>query len=382
MEPTEILEIAAKDEDSKNQFKRQIDSWDSLTAEIVAFANSGGGNIYVGIVDKIGEIVGVTRNHQREINERLSSVTGDKVRPAIMVATEIIEVVEKMVFVIKVPDGVAKPYMTNKGEIWVKNGADKRRANSREEIQRMFQSAGLLHGDEVPVTGMTVAELDDKYFADFFEKCFEEDLDTQDLGNQQILENMNVMKNQEFNVAGALLFTKKPQTKLPVFMIKAVAYPGNDIHEDSYIESLDIDGKLSEMFSTSLSFLLRQLRRNQNDKNVNSEGDLEIPKVALEEILANALIHRDYFISAPIRIFVFDNRIEIISPGHLPNNLTVEHIKSGNSNIRNPILASYGTKLLPYRGLGNGIRRALKAYPKIHFEDNFAGNLFKVTFER
>jgi len=104
-----------------------------------------------------------------------------------------------------------------------------------------------------------------------------------------------------------------------------------------------------------MGFLLRNLKRLQAGQNVNSEGKLEIPKIALEELVVNALIHRDYLISAPIRIFIFDNRLEIISPGHLPN--TIENIKNGNSNIRNPILASFAAKILP--GLGNGIRRAL-----------------------
>ena len=74
--------------------------------------------------------------------------------------------------------------------------------------------------------------------------------------------------------------------------------------------------------------------------------------------------------------------LEIISPGHLPNNLTVENIKLGNSNIRNPILASFATYILPYRGLGSGIIRALKAYPDIEFENDPEGNKFKVTIRR
>ena len=102
----------------------------------------------------------------------------------------------------------------------------------------------------------------------------------------------------------------------------------------------------------------------------------------MEELLSNALIHRDFFISAPIRIFIFIDRIEIISPGHLPNHLTIENIKNGNSNIRNPIFASFATKILPYRGLGNGIRRALRAYPSIEFIDDRDSCLFKaiITF--
>jgi len=67
-------------------------------------------------------------------------------------------------------------------------------------------------------------------------------------------------------------------------------------------------------------------------------------------------------------LFIFDNRIEIVSPGHLPNNLTVAKIRAGNSIIRNPILVSYIAKgLLPYRGLGSGIKRALEDWPEIEF---------------
>jgi len=95
-----------------------------------------------------------------------------------------------------------------------------------------------------------------------------------------------------------------------------------------------------------------------------------------------ALIHRDYFISAPIRVFVFRDRVEIISPGHLPNNLTVDNIKAGNSNARNPTLASHASHILPYRGIGSGIITALEKYPAIDFVDDRDGNLFKVILKR
>jgi ATP-dependent DNA helicase RecG len=116
---------------------------------------------------------------------------------------------------------------------------------------------------------------------------------------------------------------------------------------------------------------------------VNAPGVPEIPESVFEELLVNALVHRDYLISAPIRLFIFDNRIEIISPGHLPNNLTVEKILAGNSNIRNPILVSYIAKgLLPYKGIGSGIRRALDDWRNIEFSDDREGCLFTVTVQR
>jgi len=99
-------------------------------------------------------------------------------------------------------------------------------------------------------------------------------------------------------------------------------------------------------------------------------------------LMVNALVHRNYFLSAPIRLFIFSDRVEIISPGHLPNHLTLENVKGGNSNFRNPILASYALRLLPYRGVGSGILRALQAYPDIEFVDDREGNLFKVIVKR
>lgn len=133
----------------------------------------------------------------------------------------------------------------------------------------------------------------------------------------------------------------------------------------------------------SEAFVVRNLHKVQAGRGVNAPGTPEIPPSVFEEFLVNALVHRDYLVSAPIRLFIFDNRIEIISPGHLPNNLTVAKIRAGNSNIRNPILVSYVAKgLLPYHGLGSGINRALNDWPDIDFTDDRDGCLFTATVRR
>ncbi len=237
-------------------------------------------------------------------------------------------------------------------------------------------------GADVPIPGTSTSDVDLPYFRSFFASHFDRELEDQGLSLAQVLTNMRLLNDGSLTVAGALLFATDPTPLLPAFQIKAVSYPGNEIHVSEYIESVDIRGRIDAQFAQALSFILRHLRREQRGQGVNSEGKLEIPPIVFEELLANAIIHRDYFISAPIRIFVFDNRIEIISPGHLPNNLTVENIRSGNSNMRNPILASYATRVLPYRGLGSGIVRVLKEYPEVDFEDDRDGNLFKAIVLR
>ena len=381
MEPTELLRIVSRGEDGANQFKADFRNVDSLAAEMVAFSNSGGGRIFIGVANDV-QIAGLARTDMGRINQLVSNAASQSVRPSINPRTENVAFPNGLIMIVTIPSGISKPYMDNNGAIWVKSGSDKRKVTSREEIQRMFQSASLVHGDEVPANGMTLSDLDMDYFRRFFEKQYGESLDEQNLPLNTILDNMNLMKDGVLNVAGALLFAKRQEFRLPAFCVKCVAYPGNDIHASEYRDSEDVSGKLEEMFNRSLSFITRNLRHIQYEQNVNSPGKLEIPKISLEELLTNALVHRDYFVIAPVRIFIFDNRIEIISPGHLPNNLTIENIKKGNSNIRNPILTSFAAKMLPYRGLGNGVRRALKEYRDIEFEDDRSGNIFKVTIHR
>jgi len=381
METIEFLELLAKGEDSTHQFKKDVTNADSLAAEMVAFSNGLGGKILIGINDD-GTVAGLTNEDVHRLNQLISNTASQNVQPAINPVTENIRIDDGLVMLLDIPAGINKPYQDKNGVFWVKSGADKRRATSREEIQRLFQKSNLIHADEIPVPGVTTSDLDLDYFRDFFQERFGETLDKQKLPLQKILDNMNLLKDGSLTVAGTLLFAKTPQFKLPAFIVKAGAFDANDLSTTQYNDSRDITGKLSDVFRQTISFIVSNLRHIQGEQGINSVGNSEIPAESIEELVSNALIHRDYFISAPVRVFVFLNRVEIISPGHLPNNLTVENIKAGNSNTRNPVLASFANHVLPYRGYGSGIIRALAKYPDIDFLDDRDGNLFKVTMKR
>ena len=375
METVEILQIIAQGEDSRNQFKKDLTNPDSLAIEIIAFSNTLGGRVLIGVNDD-GTIAGLSVEDVRRINNMISNAASQGVNPAVNPLTEIAMVDGQRIMIVEIPKGINKPYQDKNGVIWVKSGADKRRATSREEMQRLFQDSGMVHADIMPANGMTIADLDMPYFREFFQKRFGESLDEQSKPLQQTIANMNLGKNEELNITGALLFAQSPSIRLPSYIVKAAVFPGKNLASDSYIDSRDISGKMSEIFQQSVNYILSNTRHVQGEQTTNSLGRSEIPRIVLEELVANALVHRDYFISAPIRIFIFTDRVEIISPGHLPNNLTVENIKAGNSNMRNPVLASFAYHVLPYRGFGSGIIRALQNYPSIDFIDDRDGNLF------
>ncbi|MDR2859429.1 MAG: putative DNA binding domain-containing protein [Mediterranea sp.] len=381
METIELLALLECGEDSRHQFKKNITNADSLAAEMVAFSNVGGGQIFIGIDDD-GIIIGLAADDIRRLNQLISNTASQGIQPAINPITENIRTDQGLVMIVDVPAGINKPYQDKNGVFWVKCGSDKRKATSREEIQRLFQSSNLLHADETPVSGATIADLDIDYFREFFQRRFGEALEKQNLPLPDILRNMNLLKDDFLNICSVLLFTKTPQFKLPAFIVKAGAFDANDLSTNRYNDSRDIMGKLADVYQQTVSFIASNLHHVQGEQGINSLGLPEIPVESIEELVSNALIHRDYFISAPVRVFVFLNRVEIISPGHLPNNLTIENIKSGNSNARNPVLASFANHVLPYRGYGSGIIRALAKYPNIEFIDDRSGNLFKVILKR
>ena len=379
--PEQLDTILAQGEDSQYQFKRTLTNADAFAAELAAFANANGGYIIIGVEDD-GTISGLSREDIGRLNQLLSNAASQNIRPPLHPTTQNMTLPQGMIMVVNVTAGLNKPYMDNQGRIWVKTGADKRHVTAREEIQRMFQETGLVYAEENLIPDSSLQDLHRTRLAVYFENRYQQTLEESGLALAQITKSLHISNGERLNLAGLLLFGKNPQQFRPAFMVKAVYIDGTDIASQHYRDSEDIEGCLLDQYERSLAFITRNLHRLQAGQGINSLGKLEIPEITLQEVLVNALIHRDYFISAPIRILMFIDRVEIISPGHLPNHLTIEQIRFGLSNMRNPIIASHATRQMPYRGLGSGIPRALENYAAIQLIDDRAGNQFKVIIQR
>lgn len=380
METVELLERIEKGEDSRTQFKENIINPDSLEEEMVAFSNTEGGIIVIGVTDK-GDINGLSREDIGRLNNMISNVSSEHVKPPINPLTEIINITGKNIMVVNIKRGINKPYSTKKGVYLAKSGADKRKI-SQEELLRLFQESQKIHADESIIGNTSVSDLDKSVLNNYFKMTYGQELKESEIGKKRILENLYILKDNKLTLAGLLTFGKDPQSKMPLTGIKAVSFVGTDMSVTSYRDSDNINGNIEKLFRDGLSFLTRNLLKKQNNKNFNTEGDLEIPVVVLEELLVNAIIHRDYYINSSVNLFIFDDRIEIISPGKLPNNLTVDNIRNGISVPRNPILITFASKILPYRGIGTGIVRSLRNYKNIQFENDTEVERFKAIIYR
>lgn len=251
---------------------------------------------------------------------------------------------------------------------------------NNEELMRMSKSSGNLYAEEMVLKHCSYDDIDWEKFKVFYENKYNKPFVMGD--KERIFENLRLGENGYPLLAGALLFTKNPEKTITGFFITAIWFFGNERSERHYVESENITGTLRDQYDKAMQFVKRALSRIQQGQSFNSLGKLEVPESVFEELITNALIHRDYFIKDTIKLFIYENRIEIISPGKLPNSLTVEQMKAGIRKKRNNTLDSLGPDILEYRGAGSGVLHALKVYPQIEFINDTEAEQFTVIIER
>lgn len=396
------------------QFKERANDRYDIGCEMVAFSNSRGGRLVIGINDKSGNINALSYMELQETTNLLTSIASENVIPNVLIDVENVPTAGGAVVVATIPEGKNKPYHDNKGIIWVKNGADKRKVFDNSELADMMGDCGRYDADEEAVRDATIDDLDagtiKLYLMERFAPVFRgkeiDELTMRDYSLDQmagfvikgatierLLRNLRFIRpDGQMTKAAMMLFGKYTQRWLPEITAKCISFLGNSVGGTQFrdkMHDMEIEGNLLHQYRTIMKFFTRNLRKVQVKREFNSLGELEIPYESLTEYVVNALVHRSLNIKAPIRIFIFDDRVEIHSPGSLPNGLTVEDVKNGTSMPRNVFLFTNANYLLPYTGAGSGVRRALEYDPDAVFsngvsdkEITHAANEFVITIPR
>ena len=403
----DILKLINAGEVSGVQFKERIlDKYD-IACELVAFSNSHGGKLVVGIKDKTGETNALSYSEVQETTNLLSDIASENVVPSILIKIDTVEVEDGNLVIATVKEGLNKPYHDNKGIVWVKNGADKRKVFDNAELAEMMTDCGSFAPDEAGVRDATVNDLDattiKQFLGNRFERVLEKKGLTGDAFNEASLDAIcsaiakghdceKILRNLRFirpdgtlTVAAMLLFGKYTQRWMPMMTAKCICFAGNSIGGKVFrdkVNDADMEGNLLHQYDTIMDFFTRNLHNVQVGDEFNSMGKLEIPYTSLVEFTVNSLVHRSLNMKAPVRIFIFDNRVEIHSPGALPNGLTIDDIKAGTSMPRNMFLFNNAIYLLPYTGVGSGITRALDEDINVTFMNNDKAQEFVITVWR
>ena len=364
---TELLEIISNGESSGVDLKRDTLQNYDLAKELVALSNLEGGMVLLGVEDD-GSISGLTRTN---IEEWVMTTCRDKIRPAIIPFFEVVRGIEpgKDVAIVRVTRGydVHGLWHNNGNRYYIRVGTQSREA-TQEELGRLFQQRGAIRAELRPVSGATLADLDRRRLRDYFGRVREQAVPATDdeATWRTLLVNTEIMTEEGVSVGGMLLFGTVPNRFLPYAGIDAAAFPGTEkdytARERTTLRGpmtplLDVNGAIVEngLVEQALGFV----RRNTSGPAV-LEGGRRVEKPAypqevIREGIVNALIHRDYLLSSTdVELGVYSDRLEIISPGRLPNGITPARMRAGTRAYRNQtlkeIMHDYG--YLEHMGMG------------------------------
>ncbi|MYB33586.1 MAG: hypothetical protein F4X92_00350 [Gammaproteobacteria bacterium] len=304
--------------------------------EIAAFANAVGGVLIAGVSDE-GNVIGMSRAQIMNLDSLLVEVSNDTIKPPVRIHTHHIELSGgKLVLLIEVPE--SDSVHDSPGGVYIRMGSSKRLISGDERLrlaQRRSQARFLWFDKQsVPETG----------FNTMAKALWKPLLSTQGatdpaaaLAKMALLEfdDAGILRT---TVAGILLCTQNPEDWLPNAYIIATRYRGKD-RASGQIDSREITGPLNEQIADAIAFTIRNMQVAARKDPARSNLPQYSSK-ALFEALVNAVVHRDYSIrGSSIRLSMFDDRLEIQSPGSLPNNLTIESMALRQST-RNEAIAS------------------------------------------
>ncbi len=369
---SEVMRLIGDGESSGVEFKLDgIDNRD-LAKEIVAFANLAGGVILLGVADD-GAIMGTDRD---DLEEWVMETCRVKIDPPIIPYFEWHRDLEhgKDVALIKIVAGPDKPYSrlhNNQRVYFIRVGSTSREA-SREELVRMFQASGQLRYGVRPVPGATIGDLDMRRLKDYFIRVLAQPCpDDRDAGGwEKLLVNLDLMVAVDGlavpTVDGMLLFGTNPKRYLPQSGIRCIAYPGEAADYGARAD-MDLKGPMvllgekdgsvleSGLVERALDFVNGHTGISSTLQGAVRVDRRDYPAEVLREVIVNALVHRDYSVTGTdIMVSVYSDRVEVISPGRLPNSATVESLRAGFRYARNQTLVNVmrDYRYVEFRGMG------------------------------
>ena len=367
----ELDTIIQSGEGYKTEFKRNLNT--DLSKELVAFANSSGGKIYLGIEDN-GTVSGVTID-----NTLKSKIT--------MMAHECDPSVEielasfRNVMIVNVPEGKDKPYRCTNG-FYIRNGASSIKLSTREIID-FIQSEGKIKFDELFNKSVKYPEQLNKESIKRFKQLSGI---TAEITDDELLTNLSLMNDDkdalQINNTGVLFFIQNPVKYIPQSAVTCVLYKGN--LKVDVLDKKTFEGDIITNIDDALTFLKKHLNLSYEIKETQRKEKLELPEVALREAVVNAVAHRDYFEKgANVMVEVFNNRVEISNPGGLPKGLKPEDFGK-RTLARNPLIASLLLRAKYIEKLGTGIYRMRQEMIKAGLPEpvfSYDG-FFTITFNR
>jgi predicted HTH transcriptional regulator len=340
------------------EYKRDLSSTEPFLKTIVAFANTAGGTVVIGIDDKTKHVRGVPGVLGAE--ERVANLIADGIQPQLIPDIEIIPWRKLNVLAVQAyPSNTRPHHLVRLGPetgVFIRVGSTNRRADSVqiEELRRLNRMESF---DELPLEELKSEALDFRVASELFSSV-------QRNINAEEFRTLRMTSQHRGRIVptigGLLLFGKNRLERFPDAWVQAGRFAGLD--RSRLIDSAEIRSYLPQAAEEAVLFVHKHLQKEAVIGAVRRHQRWSVPPVAIREVVINAIVHADYAQrGSPIRIAIFNDRIEVDNPGLLPYGLTVEDIRRGVSKLRNRVIGRVFHELRLIEQWGSGIQRMITA---------------------
>lgn len=363
------------------EFKSKVPTFSALIKTCVAFANASGGRIIIGVDDVTHEALGISNEDRIKIYDDFPNSLYDSTSPSLIAQIYEQNFGEDSVLIIEIPVSPRKPYFLKSKGIsdgtYIRVGSSTRKAK-QEHIEDLVRESQRINFDEENVHASI-----DVLSTDLLKEFYTSKYTPRRLVADKIIASNHANKDQDSpTVAGVLMFSQSPDTFIPEAMIKCTIFKGNSGRE--ILRSEDITGSIEEQANKCIKIIKIWLTTDFYLRGAKLVGKLPIPQNALREAILNALFHRKYNIPGAIKVAIYDDRLEIFSPGCFPGLVDINNLGDGTTYLRNPTLVRLAYQfggLIETRGRGirlifESCKKARVRKPEFHEEGDFVKVVF------
>lgn len=353
----EITHYLKQQEGKTLEFKENCLPLPKIVQTVVAFANTAGGTLIIGVRDKTKKVIGLSDPFKEE--ERLSNAFADGIRPLMIPDIQFSSFRDRNLIIVSVPHAIGPYYVQSEGPekgVYIRLGSTNRRAGPDmiEAIRRLSHNISF---DEQPCTEINSEDIDFRAASEFFASVSRK-------LTPSICKTLGLVISQgrkDTPTQGAvLLFGKNRRRFFPDAVIRCARFQGIDTNR--FLDQMEIDEHLPRAVESAISFIERHTLQAAEIGRVRRREMPEYPVQAVREAVINAVVHTDYAISGMnIKVAIFDNRLEITNPGFLPFGLTLEAALSGVSKLRNRVIGRVFRDLKLIEQWGTGLNRMISA---------------------
>jgi ATP-dependent DNA helicase RecG len=373
-----IEELLKQEEGKTLEFKENTKNLEGIIHTIIAFANTAGGKILIGVKDKTKEVVGLQDPIEEEM--RLANAIADSIEPLFNPDIHVVSWRNEEFLLIQVPHSVGPYYVKSKG---VKNGTYIRLGSTNRladapilaELNRLGENACF---DETQALGCSVKDLDFEVIKTCFEKVGKQFEESTAFSLYLYLKKQSKVVPSKGSI---LLFGKNRKELFPHAIVRCVRFAG--LVKDKVLDHQDIDDYLPLALDRIISFVQRNTRLEAEIGPSSRKDIAEYPPVVVKEAITNALVHADYSSSnSHIQVAIFDDRIEITNPGAVPFGLNLQDALQGVSQLRNRVIGRCFRELELIELWGSGLKRMISQCREMgivtpQFEE--LGHFFRAT---